>query len=278
MYQNIYVAYVAMVLFFVLSIPVAFITWKTRQIVMYIVALTAIVEATGFAMRMSHESLSCTHTHAHRYTHTVHERNPFSRLLHNSFRSFASHILRIVFYRLTCFISLSSLCVCLVHACLVFHTLPLASYLFYNDSTGVFIAELLLLLLPPNALALTNYKICSQLVRLKQPRVVPEGMAPSCHIPILMNKQGLIHAGRIAWVFFISDILGFVIQGAGGAILGSANSSAAVNVGKTVVLIGLGIQVGFLLELSPDTPSMHLQCTLYFRKVQSGDTLDRCVY
>jgi len=84
-------------------------------------------------------------------------------------------------------------------------------------------------------------------VRLKAPHVVPEGLAPNWRIPILMDHQGLIQAGRIAYVFFLSDILGFVVQGIGGSILGSAKTSASLTLGKVVVLIGLGIQVGFFL-------------------------------
>ncbi|KAI9500055.1 hypothetical protein GGI25_004170 [Coemansia spiralis] len=97
----------------------------------------------------------------------------------------------------------------------------------YWTTLGTFTAMSLLLLLPPNALALTNYKTLG-LVAQKS------------------NLQGpvifIMRPKFITWFFFISDVFSFVLQGLGVAI---STKEGKRDLAKYTVLAGLFIQLVF---------------------------------
>ena len=72
-----------------------------------------------------------------------------------------------------------------------------------------FLTTELLLLLAPNALALLNYKVLSQLIELKSPPPSAALQLPLCRLPHLMDQRALIRGRRVA--FFTSDVLGCLI-------------------------------------------------------------------
>lgn len=86
----------------------------------------------------------------------------------------------------------------------------------------------LFLLLAPNALALVNYKTVGEMIRLSNVEKSPFYLRPKF----------------VTWFFFASDIFSFLLQGSGGGLQASGGESA--NMGKTLTLVGLFIQLAFL--------------------------------
>lgn len=84
----------------------------------------------------------------------------------------------------------------------------------------------LFLLLPPNALALVNYKAAGEIIRLSN--------APPTRF--------YLRPKFVTWFFFWSDIFVFFLQGGGGGL--QVTSSA--NIGRIMTIAGLAIQLFFL--------------------------------
>ncbi|KAK2629911.1 hypothetical protein QTJ16_000731 [Diplocarpon rosae] len=96
----------------------------------------------------------------------------------------------------------------------------------YNmDSQGVFIAQTLLLLLPPSLFAASIYMILGRLIHFTS----GESMAP-------------IRAERLTKIFVGGDVIAFLLQAGGGSMLAKA---ATQDTGKIVVIVGLLVQIGF---------------------------------
>ncbi|KAJ1934599.1 hypothetical protein FBU59_005649 [Linderina macrospora] len=101
------------------------------------------------------------------------------------------------------------------------------SVIIYHTSLGLLIAMNLCLLLPPNAVALFNYKVVGEIVRRSN---VPP------------RRFWLKHK-FIFWFFVGSDVFSFTIQASGGSMQSSEDTRTA---GKYIALFGLAIQLFFL--------------------------------
>ncbi|ORX68580.1 hypothetical protein DL89DRAFT_202908, partial [Linderina pennispora] len=98
--------------------------------------------------------------------------------------------------------------------------------LIYHTSLGLFVFMNLCLLLPPNALALFNYKTIGEVVRRSN---------VAAHRFWLKPKF-------ITWFFFGSDIFSFLIQATGGSMQATESTR---NAGKYIALFGLAVQLIF---------------------------------
>ncbi|KAJ2863600.1 hypothetical protein GGH94_003504 [Coemansia aciculifera] len=94
-------------------------------------------------------------------------------------------------------------------------------------SLGLYISMILFLLLPPNALALFNYKVVGEIAR--QSNVRP--------------RHFYLRPKFITWFFFCSDVFSFMMQSIGGSMM--AHDDMKVT-GKWICVVGLAIQLGFL--------------------------------
>ncbi|KAJ2856864.1 hypothetical protein J3B02_001365 [Coemansia erecta] len=101
----------------------------------------------------------------------------------------------------------------------------------YRTTKATFIAMTLFLLLPPNALALTNYKTLGEVVR--QWRTPREQT---------YKRAFYLKPRFITWFFFLSDVLSFLLQAAGVAI---STQEEKRELAKNAVLLGLAVQLLF---------------------------------
>ncbi|KAJ2389486.1 hypothetical protein GGI05_003489 [Coemansia sp. RSA 2603] len=115
-------------------------------------------------------------------------------------------------------------------------------------SLGLFICMNLFLLLPPNALALFNYKIIAEVARNSLVENAPFWKRPRF----------------LVWFFFASDVFSFVLQSTGASMTAVEN---AKNAGKWVCIFGLAIQLVFL--------AMFLLITLLLKRDRRYTVLTR---
>ncbi|KAI8319124.1 RTA1 like protein [Martensiomyces pterosporus] len=101
----------------------------------------------------------------------------------------------------------------------------------YWTTLGTFTAMSLFLLLPPNALALTNYKTLGETLKLARNQK-PRGGKP----PFLLRPR------FVTWFFFTSDVFSFLLQ-AGGVSVSTRDGMREV--AKKMVLAGLAVQLFF---------------------------------
>lgn len=94
---------------------------------------------------------------------------------------------------------------------------------------GLYIGMTFFLLLPPNALALVNYKAAAEIIRLSD----------------VQPKHFFVRYKFVKWFFFSSDILSFFLQASGGGLQAVGDAGLA-NVGRYITIIGLVIQLFFL--------------------------------
>ncbi|KAJ2690204.1 hypothetical protein IWW39_000885 [Coemansia spiralis] len=94
-------------------------------------------------------------------------------------------------------------------------------------SLGLYISMMLFLLLPPNALALFNYKVVGEIARQSN----------------VGAKQFYLRPKFITWFFFASDVFSFMLQSTGGSMMAQ---DGLENTGKWICVVGLAIQLGFL--------------------------------
>ncbi|KAI9505372.1 hypothetical protein GGI25_004661 [Coemansia spiralis] len=99
-------------------------------------------------------------------------------------------------------------------------------------SLGLFITMTLFLLLPPNALALFNYKVVGQISR-------------SSFDP---DKKFWMKPRFVTWFFLGSDIFSFLLQSTGASMMSQDNDAAKI--GKWICTVGLAIQLVFLAMFS----------------------------
>eukprot|EP00727_Mastigamoeba_balamuthi_P001418 m51a1_g11273 hypothetical protein (327) ;mRNA; r:1413-2393 len=116
----------------------------------------------------------------------------------------------------------------------------------HKASLGLYCGYTLMVLLAPNALALVNYKVLGQIVRFERDDSVPEEQRrpPRVRLPLLMDKDGWVLGGRLAVVFFISDVVCFFLQMSGGGLQASGSKAGMTN-GGYIVDAGLGAQLVF---------------------------------
>lgn len=95
-------------------------------------------------------------------------------------------------------------------------------------SLGKYIGMTFFLLLPPNALALVNYKSAAEIIRLSE--VEP--------------KHFYVREKFVRRFFISSDILAFWLQASGGGLQAVSNPSTA-NIGRYITIVGLVIQLFF---------------------------------
>ncbi|KAK0103738.1 hypothetical protein ONS95_005744 [Cadophora gregata] len=96
----------------------------------------------------------------------------------------------------------------------------------YNiTSMAIFIIQTLLLLLPPSLFAASIYMVLGRIILFTN----GESMAP-------------IRANWLTKIFVIGDVFSFLVQAGGGSMMASASSQ---NLGKTLVIIGLVLQILF---------------------------------
>ncbi|KAJ2258723.1 hypothetical protein GGI13_000488 [Coemansia sp. RSA 455] len=94
-------------------------------------------------------------------------------------------------------------------------------------SLGLYIAMMLFLLLPPNALALFNYKVVGEIARQSN----------------VSAKRFYLRPKFITWFFFASDVFSFMLQSTGGSMMSQDDMQET---GKWICVVGLAIQLGFL--------------------------------
>ncbi|KAJ2746871.1 hypothetical protein GGI20_001024 [Coemansia sp. BCRC 34301] len=94
-------------------------------------------------------------------------------------------------------------------------------------SLGLYIAMMLFLLLPPNALALFNYKVVGEIAR--------QSTVPA--------RRFYLRPRFITWFFFSSDVFSFMLQSTGGSMMANDDTQET---GKWICVVGLAIQLGFL--------------------------------
>jgi len=92
---------------------------------------------------------------------------------------------------------------------------------------GVYIAMTLFLLLAPIFYAVSMYSLLGKIIDY-----------------IGANQLSPITPTRITWIFVIGDIISLIMQSTGGAMLASGNADDT-DQGTAIVLVGLGIQLGF---------------------------------
>ncbi|KAJ2305484.1 hypothetical protein IWW55_001906 [Coemansia sp. RSA 2706] len=97
----------------------------------------------------------------------------------------------------------------------------------YNTTFGMYVLMTLFLLVPPNALALANYKAVGKIMR----------DSPSAQPRWFFLKPGFVN-----WFYFASDIFSICMQGAGGGMLTGDKTRDA---GRAIVLVGLTVQLFF---------------------------------
>lgn len=101
----------------------------------------------------------------------------------------------------------------------------------YNTKFASFVVMTLFLLLPPNALALANYKLVGKII----------AEAP----PVRHSKWRFwLKPKFVHWFYFSSDLFSIAMQGAGGGMLTTDNRDIR-NIGKYVALVGLVVQLFF---------------------------------
>jgi hypothetical protein len=89
----------------------------------------------------------------------------------------------------------------------------------YKPATGTDVISVLFILLAPIVLALINYITVGRLIE-------PTGKNMACIKPTSISR-----------VFFASDFLGLIVQGAGGSILASADTQSAYTLGSNIILV-----------------------------------------
>ncbi|KAJ2400175.1 hypothetical protein GGI23_002197 [Coemansia sp. RSA 2559] len=107
-----------------------------------------------------------------------------------------------------------------------------------HASLGLFICMTLFLLLPPNALALFNYKTIGEISRIS-------------YDP---DRKFWLKPRFITWFFFSSDVFSFLLQSSGGAMTATSSTKS---IGRWVCIVGLAVQLVFLAAFTFSTLVVH---------------------
>jgi hypothetical protein len=135
----------------------------------------------------------------------------------------------------------------------------------YESTTLIkYVIMTFFLLLPPNALALVNYKAVGEIIRLSNVKADKFYLRPKF----------------VTWFFFGSDIFAFFMQGGGGGLQSTGNPGMS-NIGKTITLIGLAVQLFFFAFFAYVTSFVHRNPKYqYYVEGQTNpkNKLIRCLY
>ena len=128
-----------------------------------------------------------------------------------------------------------------LHALTLFGAIETAGYiarlqLLYSVNNTAFTAELVLIILAPNALAFCCYVVLGKIITY-----VFQTHSDGKTVNWLTR-----HPSWVPTFYLCSDLLCIIIQGAGGGILSGANTSSELNTGKGVELTGLALQLFFI--------------------------------
>ncbi|KAJ1936857.1 hypothetical protein FBU59_004924, partial [Linderina macrospora] len=96
----------------------------------------------------------------------------------------------------------------------------------YKTNMLLYVLMTLFLLLPPNAMALLNYKTQAEIIRQSN----------------VSTRRFWLKPKFVTWFFFSSDVFSIMMQGAGGGMMTSYKMR---NSGKMIALIGLIVQLFF---------------------------------
>ncbi|KAJ2898691.1 hypothetical protein IWW38_001281 [Coemansia aciculifera] len=110
----------------------------------------------------------------------------------------------------------------------------------YWTTLGTFTAMSLFLLLPPNALALTNYKTLGEVVSSAHYRRLDSRSSSAVAAP--PPRSIFLRPRFITWFFFTSDVFSFLLQGAG---VGISTQEDKRTLAKQTILTGLAVQLVF---------------------------------
>ncbi|KAK1450744.1 hypothetical protein CCUS01_02200, partial [Colletotrichum cuscutae] len=97
-----------------------------------------------------------------------------------------------------------------------------------NWSTTSYTIQSLTLLLGPALLAASIYMVLGRLIRFLEAE----------HLALIRTKW-------LTKLFLLGDVISFVTQGAGGAILSRAKSLSDVELGENIIIAGLAVQILF---------------------------------
>ncbi|KAJ5699153.1 hypothetical protein N7462_001158 [Penicillium macrosclerotiorum] len=97
-----------------------------------------------------------------------------------------------------------------------------------NYATMPYAMQSLFILLAPSLFAASIYMILGRIIRL-----------------VDGDSRSLIRATRLTKIFVLGDVLSFVIQSGGGAIMSSAKSASKLKLGEDVIIVGLVVQIIF---------------------------------
>ncbi|KAI8881239.1 RTA1-domain-containing protein [Backusella circina FSU 941] len=116
----------------------------------------------------------------------------------------------------------------------------------HSDTTLIkYIIQQMFLLLSPNALALVNYKTCGEIIRLSNVKA----------------RYFFLKPKFVTWFFFWSDIFAFFLQGSGGGLQASESSR---QIGTSITLVGLYIQLFFFASFAVITVYVHKSSEYYY--------------
>ncbi|KAJ2402609.1 hypothetical protein GGI23_000595 [Coemansia sp. RSA 2559] len=98
---------------------------------------------------------------------------------------------------------------------------------------AMYVLMTLFLLLPPNAIALFNYKTIGEIIRANNDRVGAQNKS---------RWRFWLKPRFVNWFYFSSDVFSILMQGAGGGMMTSYSTR---DTGKSIVLVGLIVQLFF---------------------------------
>ncbi|KAI8086796.1 RTA1 like protein-domain-containing protein [Halteromyces radiatus] len=113
----------------------------------------------------------------------------------------------------------------------------------YDTTLLKYVMMNLFLLLPPNALALINYKALGKVIEIQ----MEQKTKASSNIGLTDNNNNTsepfwLRPKIVTWFFFSSDVFSFLVQGNGGGLLAIDGMQ---NIGMIIALFGLAIQLVF---------------------------------
>ncbi|CAI7644004.1 unnamed protein product [Penicillium glandicola] len=97
-----------------------------------------------------------------------------------------------------------------------------------NYGTMPYALQSLFILLAPSLFAASIYMILGRIIRLT------DG-----------DSRSLIRATRLTKIFVLGDVLSFLVQSGGGAIMSSAKTASKLKLGEDVIIVGLIVQIIF---------------------------------
>ncbi|EQB54795.1 hypothetical protein CGLO_05333 [Colletotrichum gloeosporioides Cg-14] len=135
--------------------------------------------------------------------------------------SFALHVFQMIKFRAWYFVPFLIGCCCYIGRALSATETP-------NWTTTSYTIQSLTLLLGPALLAASIYMVFGRLTWFLEAE----------HLALIRTKW-------LTKIFVLGDVISFVTQGAGGAILSRAKSLSDVDLGENIIIAGLAVQIAF---------------------------------